>query len=299
METSSGIPSSNTASPKALLLLPDSSLSSCVFGALVRDTRGCELGFDDRYNHFAASPLCAISWTFDGDVRVIDIDGDISRPEEAPLPPSLSFAGPQLVPRSSWNTGDIYALTLCFYPDAFARLTGLSVEPYFNRIVPLEEVLEGELLELFLRVGEIGDAEEGFEFLMERLTRLWGEVRPARNPLALRVSDWTRSLATQAYFSGFGRSARQIERRIRSWTGQSMRSLNIYARNDQAFEMAIHAKREGRLHLAELSAELGFADQAHMSRDVRKQTGFSPAELMRRMETEESLWSFRLLGERY
>ena len=45
--------------------------------------------------------------------------------------------------------------------------------------------------------------------------------------------------------------------------------------------------------------EGGFADQSHMGRAVRRATGFSPARLNRMIESEESFWCYRLLGQRF
>jgi NAD(P)-dependent dehydrogenase (short-subunit alcohol dehydrogenase family) len=48
-----------------------------------------------------------------------------------------------------------------------------------------------------------------------------------------------------------------------------------------------------------LAAEAGYADQAHMGREVRRITGMPPAKIVNLIATEESYWPYRLLGERY
>ena len=48
-----------------------------------------------------------------------------------------------------------------------------------------------------------------------------------------------------------------------------------------------------------LAGDAGYSDQSHMGRAVRRATGFSPARLNRMIESEESFWCYRLLGQRF
>ena len=291
-----------TTSPpraKAKLLLPGTPLANCLFGAFVRDTRGCDLSVNQRFNHFASSPLCAISWFFDGKTHLIENQRQMSDPASAPPFPSLVFSGPYQHPQTSWNAGDVNGMILAFYPDAFAALSGLDVAAYANRSMAVEDVLSGKLLQLVLEVFETGEAEAGFELMERALTPMWQQVRPDHPVFGNHVADWCRSLSMRAAMSGVGKSTRQIERRIRSWAGQPKRRLNIYVRSEQAFQRALSAKAEGDLNLADMSAELGYSDQAHMGRQIKSITGFSPADFMKRYDQEEAFWSFRLMGERF
>ncbi len=291
-----------TTSPpraKAKLLLPAVPLANCLFGAFVRDTRGCNLAAGQRFNHFASSPLCSISWFFEGQCHHLEHQGQMSEPASAPVFPNLVFSGPYQQPQTSWNAGDINAMILAFYPDAFAALTGIDVADYTNRSVPVEEVLSGDFLQMSMDVFATVDAENGFQLAEKMLTPLWQHTRPDDPVFGHRVSDWCRSVGIRAATSGAGKSSRQIERRVRSWAGQSKRKLMIYVRSEQAFQHALTAKAEGDLNLADMSAELGYSDQAHMGRQVRSVTGFSPADFMKRYDHDEAFWSFRLMGERF
>lgn len=53
----------------------------------------------------------------------------------------------------------------------------------------------------------------------------------------------------------------------------------------------------GALDLAGLAGDLGFADQSHMGREVRRLTGLSPARLNGLIATHEAFWFYRLLDE--
>ncbi len=48
------------------------------------------------------------------------------------------------------------------------------------------------------------------------------------------------------------------------------------------------------LDWAAIAHDEGFADQAHLSRAVKRRTGFSPNEFARRFAEDESFWVYRL-----
>jgi AraC-like DNA-binding protein len=53
------------------------------------------------------------------------------------------------------------------------------------------------------------------------------------------------------------------------------------------------------MSLAQLAADAGFADQSHMTRHVRRETGFTPEQLRELIETDETFWCYRLVAERF
>ena len=52
--------------PSGQLWLPRASLTACLRAAMVRSTVGHPLSDAQRLNHFPASPLCSLSWWFEG-----------------------------------------------------------------------------------------------------------------------------------------------------------------------------------------------------------------------------------------
>ena len=91
-----------------------------------------------------------------------------------------------------------------------------------------------------------------------------------------------------------GSSLRQLERRVKLWAGQPMRELQGISRLERAFFDAVAADDAGRLNWASVAADSGYADQSHLTRTTRRLTGFSPAELHRRIHEQESFWAYRL-----
>lgn len=60
------------------------------------------------------------------------------------------------------------------------------------------------------------------------------------------------------------------------------------------FEVRRAAERPRAINWAEVAQQSGFADQAHMCREIRRVSVLSPAELRRRVETDEAFWLYRL-----
>jgi AraC-like DNA-binding protein len=75
-------------------------------------------------------------------------------------------------------------------------------------------------------------------------------------------------------------SRRQLERDFGHWIGTSPRQLSQVAR-----VQAVSRKASTGASLADISAHVGFADQAHMSRVVREITGLAPKQFVRSERT--------------
>ena len=71
-------------------------------------------------------------------------------------------------------------------------------------------------------------------------------------------------------------SRRQLERDFGQWIGTSPRHLAQVAR-----VQAVSRKAQSGANLADIAADVGFADQAHMSRVVRQLTGLTPQRFAR------------------
>ena len=269
------------------LILPPPALTGCLYGALLRDTRGRGLSGAALYNHFPASPLVTVSWVFHGTLHMVD--GGQVRP--APLP-AISVAGPQSAPVTSWSPGDVLALTQSFKPEAWGALTGQSPDALAGRALALEEALPpGTLRDVFAAVAR----PEDLPGLEAALAPLWQAQRRAagQGGASAGLADWVRSIVFRAATSETGRSVRQAQRRLKALTGHSARELAVYAQVEALWRLS----RESDAPLAQVALEGGFSDQSHMGRAVRRVTGYSPSALTRAIEEEEAFWAYRLLGE--
>ncbi|SMH60355.1 AraC family transcriptional regulator [Azospirillum agricola] len=289
-------PAASVSAASARLLLPRPSLAGGIFAGVARDTRASMLSDDQRFNHYPATPMSMVSLIFEGTLHMVEEQGDGVPPTLGPPLPSLVLSGPQRRPVSSWSPGPVHALSVAFYPEALGSLIGIDAERLVGRVLPLEGAVTGPLLAAFQTLLGMETDVAAFHRLEDLLEPLWSDSRPHGNGRAPLMADWLRSLAVRAALSGAGRGVRQAQRRIKGWTGLSRRELQLFARVE---EVAVHAARNreaGTLDLAALANDLGFSDQSHMGREVRRLTGLSPGKLTDLMATHESFWLYRLLG---
>lgn len=272
--------------PKAKLFLPKPVLASCVFAGIYRDTRGSSLSDQDRINHFPASPIVTVTRVFHGELFLMSQPSrEIEHLSLTPLP-GLSVAGPQDTPTTSWSPGEISALTIGFYYDAWMQLGGSADFKTIPKTI--SNALNG--------LGHRPDIAQDWDAFASALLANWksGTNQPPNSTRA--ISDWSRSLLTRAALSTAGRSIRSLERRIRRDSGQTRRTLDFYSSMEDAHRQISQSELTSP---ADFALEAGFSDQSHMGRAVRRLTGFSPADLNRAIETEEPFWCYRLLGERF
>lgn len=280
---------------RAFLTLPRPSLSGCIALGIVRDTRGIAMSDAQRLSHFPRSPYCGISWLLEGEVFEFDREGAEDGSTRMHRLPDLSVSGQRLHPTTMWSPGPAYGVTVIFFPDAWQALTGLDVDEIEGRNLEPDAVLSPDLAALVRQAAREPDAEAGFRLFEAGLEPIWQSRRPKGRMAPVWFRDWTNALAMRAATSGAGRSLRQFQRRIKAWTGLSQRELVLQARVE---ELYVRSLKEGTSDLAGLAEEMGYADQAHMGRQVRRITGSSPAKIMDLIETQESYWVYRLVGGR-
>lgn len=278
------------ASPThARLHTPPAALSGCVHLAVERDTRGLALPSEARFNHFPASPLPTLSWIFAGRLCQVLPEADGSGATGFAALDRFMVSGPQSAPVTSWSDGDVHALTVAFYPEAMRALFGVDAGLLKDRTLPAKAVLNADWLDPLSKV-------ESFEQLCFALQPHWIQLRAdRRTPL---IGDWALRMASRAAQSRTGRGLRQIQRRIKDWTGMSQREIALMARVETAFVIASQMPNSNQ-HLARIAIDAGYSDQSHMGRSVRRVTGFSPAVFQDRLRNDPTLWMYRLLQEHH
>lgn len=276
--------------------LPRAGLAAAVRAVVLRDSRGLTLPDAQRYTYFPASPLCTITWFLHGDCHLVHASLPPPPDSRRERLPDFCVGGPFNHPCCSWVSGEVHALMLLLPPDALLALTGLQAGGLLNRFADGSRVLDDGWQQLSRAVAAAADDEARIALIEAFLTPLWAQVRPPQSLVSRLNSDWLQHLALRAANSGLGRSVRQVERRIKSWTGQSLRELNGMGRAERAFLEGVAAERDGLINWGELADLTGYADQSHLCRQTRRVTGFTPAELRRRLAEDEGFWVYRLWG---
>lgn len=280
------------AGTHAALHAPPVSLASCIFAYITRSTLEAPLlSAHQRMNHFAAMQYCAISWFVRGEcerVWIGDEETDFS------FNPVL-FCGPITKPSASLHRAQVDIFTLVLMPGALHLMTGIDIAAYTDRILPFDQVFDVSWQDLARRVQEAPGHAQRIALIEEFIAPLWNASR-TRSVLRWNwLLDHLHGLAIGAMASGWAGSARQLERRIKAWSGLPLRNLRRLQRAEQAFYQASAARQSGELSWAHVAADAGYADQAHLCRETRRVTGLSATELTEKIMHEESYWAYRLL----
>ena len=269
------------------VVTPERTLASCVRAFVVRDTVGQNLGRIDRLSYFPAVPTVAITWFIKGEISWVR---NLREQQEIQLSDNLVFSGPFTEPTLTYNPGEVRGIICMFFPDAFYRLTGVSPADWVNKVVPVGDVLNKEWCDFTSEILHAECDESAIGMVHSFLEPRWEQFRSGKK-YSFRYEDWVNSLGLRLYQSGVGRSIRQFERRVKKNTGLPIRELKNIARAEKLFFNA----REGReLNWSDVSHESGYSDQPHMSRSVRKASGFSPARLRKLVNSEEAFWPYRI-----
>jgi len=189
------------------------------------------------------------------------------------------------------SRGDIVYFGVSMYPDAFAAAFGVSPQEIDGQFLDADEVLSPQGIALFDAIGVAAtDAERSalFEEFLE--THIAG----------FKVSLWTAAIRAGMRISVnvlarlLNVGPRQTIRRTRDALGVGVADLRKFARGEAAFnELNARLEASQDVSLADIAAQVGYADQAHLSRECKLVTGRTPGEFLRELEEEESAWIYR------
>lgn len=175
--------------------------------------------------------------------------------------------------RTPWRHGMAVGLT----PVGMSALTGAPVREVAGATVPLADLLGVRAEELAGRLGESASWDERFALLWERLTA-WLCPGPGRDHLIMRAwwrlqaPDCPRTIAGLA--AEVGVSRRYVELGFRRVVGLSPKTVARIAR----FQRTVDSWRRPSATL-DAALSCGFADQPHLSREIRAMSRLTPAQL--------------------
>lgn len=277
---------------QSALLAPAPDLSGLIRAYLSRSTTALpSLAERDRWNCFPPVPACVFVWVLEGhDSRLSN--GTPGASAGAPRLPVV-FSGPHVRPSLSVNRGAVRFFTMLMYPDAVRALAGLAIEPHIGRYTRLEDLFDSGWRQMAGQVLEAGDD-------MARIGHIETFLRERRHalqaPLPMPVQPWTRldawSSDVERRARGAMLSPRQCSRRIKAWTGLTLRELQGIGRMERALIEANTMGRTGS-SWSDIALDCGFADQAHLCREFRRHLGMRPSDVRLKLD-EDSHWVLRL-----
>lgn len=277
------------------LRLPPPALQGALLALVGRDTSTLPLSSEQRLSHFPASPLVTLSWYagMGSGLMAPGAQGPLWHPFDA----RIVLSGSQSHPIVSWAPTTGRGYMACFAADAAQALFGIELAAIQDRFIPAFEVLDARWTPLLESLLDAPD--EALPGVLEsHLAPRWQALQgrsSAHASLRQMGRHWMSRLAWKAQQWRSSTSERQVERRIKTFSGRSLREWQSLVRTEGLFFAARERYEQGLpLDWAALAQDEGFSDQSHMSRAAKRITGFAPGEFAQRFIEDESFWMYRL-----
>lgn len=241
-----------------------------------------------------------------GDLVVVDAASDNGHPVSPcthRLPRFSVCGGTRSVRRLQATPGAQVLLT----PVRVGRclpLLGLHAGELFEQLVDAAELLpatslerlHGQMEAVLLSAGDglaVARAAMGvWHGFLHALRQADGLRLPRDNGLVVSP-DWLNT-PVSVLAQQFGLSVRQFERRFLTTHGQNLRAYRQQSRCSRLLTQAAGVLHQP-LSWADTAASAGYADQAHLCRDILRFTGHTPASLQAGVRARDpALWPFHL-----
>jgi AraC-like DNA-binding protein len=170
-------------------------------------------------------------------------------------------------------------VSLRLRPESAAAVLGVPAYELADQIVPLEEVLPATR---FLCERIATEPKRAVEALEGAVSAQLATRAAADRMVAFGVEQLTaRATRVSSVAASMFVSERQLRRRFKAAVGLSPKALERVLRF-QRFLALVHTG--GCLGLARTAVALGYADQAHLTRECVRLSGLPPAELIRQSD---------------
>ena len=185
----------------------------------------------------------------------------------------IVIAGPDTQAHVFARRPGVAVTGLRFAPGFAPSVIGAPAHAFINERVPLDAVWRASLVR---QVEDDLAASDDPGAALEHLAINVGESRRTSDRLVDRIVDRVRGAVPVARIADeVGLSSRQLHRRCLDAFGYGPKTLARVLRMTDALEMA----RAG-VSFADTAARAGYADQSHLSRDVRELAGISLRQLV-------------------
>ena len=204
----------------------------------------------------------------DGCVDIIWIDGE------------LMVAGPDVVAALSPLTGGSTVIGVRFRPGAAHRWLGLPMSEISGGQVPLGEFWGARAREIGQKIGDAPSTAERMRAMEAALSGIAPDVEPPPPDMGFAFN----ALKTESAGPGMAVildrldvSPRTLRRRCQEAFGYGPKTLDRILRFQRFLSLA---RRSEEPRLADLAFEAGYSDQPHLTREVQRLSGFSPATVL-------------------
>jgi AraC-like DNA-binding protein len=187
--------------------------------------------------------------------------GPLTRAKVEILPPNLAIVGAR------------------FWPGAASPLLGVPADELVDQLVPFDDAW-GEASDLSAQLAEAPGPDAALRWLQFDLVRRQARTPPPDSLVAeavWRLMPW-RPTGIGLLTEDLAISESQLRRRFLAEVGIGPKTLQRTLRFQGYLALAQAAKHGSRV--ADLAAEAGYADHAHLGRECLRLTGLTPRELL-------------------
>jgi AraC-like DNA-binding protein len=204
----------------------------------------------------------------DGCVDITWIDGE------------LVVAGPDMEAAQSPLTPGSTVIGVRFRPGAARQWLGLPMSELLGARVPLRDFWGKHAPAAAERIGDASTIAERMRALETTLCQRASDLEPPKSDMGFVFN----ALGSESGGPGMAIildrldiSPRTLRRRCQDAFGYGPKTLDRILRFQRFLGLA---RRADKPRLADLGFEAGYADQAHLTREVRRLSSFSPAEIL-------------------
>lgn len=210
------------------------------------------------------------------DLEIIDASGD-----QQWLHAGEGFiAGTAQATSLSRSTGAMSGVHIRAPLTTLARIAAVPLAELTNRVVTLADLPGTKPAQIGERLLDAEAAEARWAVLDQFVAERLAASEPAHPTLPLCLSRLAAGQRVQSLADEIGWSRKQLAQRFQAATGLHPRAFIGLARFERFMNLL---QVEPDTELAGAAVAAGYADQAHLTREVRRYAAATPAELRRRL----------------
>ena len=184
--------------------------------------------------------------------------------------------------------GEIETFTIRFQPTGLARLFGVQMTETVDEGLSLTDVLKKQTAQLEADLAKSVTFEQRVALAQAWIARWLEHARPFDeiDHIARLLAKSGGKVSVGQLADRAGLSARQVQRRFLRDVGVTPKFYGRLTR----FEAALAAQsRQPQQTWAQIAAEAGYADEAHLSREARALSGMTPQTFATKMQAISTL----------
>ena len=209
--------------------------------------------------------------------------------------PRCYFHRPSMLPRRGQFEGHTVSISVAFRPGMLRQAIGIDSGELAADMVPAEELVAPPLVRALYEGVDSANDRAAYVAQFQRFLLAALDPGRASGMGALFYAARQKMFMPLVDMAGlFGVGQRQLERRIRTTFGVSLRDLRRVARFGLTLPLIV-GQGPARGDLTRIAHDAGYYDQAHMHREFVELCGHAPSELLQKIAGDDpAYWVYRL-----